>query len=359
MMSNEYKVAQEGPSCRVVARGLHKFRSRRNRGNGGSAPGPRNWPAAIIDGSDDAILSKNLNGIIRSWNSGATRLFGYSADEMIGKPIAVLAPEDRLEEEAAILAQIQCGKRIEPFETKRRRKDGSLVDISLTISLIRNEDGIVVGTSRIARDVTERLMAQERQRLLMGEMLHREKNLFALAAAIVSISAKSSRRKRDTIGDILARLSSLARAHELTMADRSHCAGNQQAPSLLTLIDRILDPYAADGRVTIEGHDCDVGGKAATYLSLLLYELATNAAKFGALSVGSGRLEVSVDSDDDLVRLVWRETGGPAPLTGGPAGFGSRLERSVSRALNTTIERNWRLTGLVATVVMPKAVLST
>jgi two-component sensor histidine kinase len=189
-------------------------------------------------------------------------------------------------------------------------------------------------------------------------MRHRVKNLFALAAAVVSISARSSGSGR-VIDDIRARLSSLARAHDMTMAGRPYDAGNRQASSLLTLIHGILDPYAtADGPVAIGGHDCDVGAKAVAYLSLLLHELATNAAKFGSLSVASGRLDVSVTTDGDLVRLVWRETGGPAPSTGGPQGFGSRLERSVTCALNTTIERDWPLTGLVATITIPKAVLS-
>ncbi len=343
-----------GPRARVATGEM----SKRNMDYGGSVPHPRDWRVALIDGSDDAIVSKNLNDIIQSWNGGATRLFGYSADEVIGTSIAILIPEDRLEEESAILAQIQRGKRVERLETKRRRKDGSLVDISLTMSVIRNEDGVIVGVSEIARDITERLMAQEQQQLLMCEMRHRMKNLFALAAAIVSISAKSSGSER-VVDDIHARLSSLAHANDMTMADRSHDEGNWHASSLLTLVHGILAPYAAaDGRVVIGGNDCDVGAKAVFYLSLLLHELATNAAKFGSLSVGSGRLDVNVTTGGDLVRLVWRETGGPSPSIGGPAGFGSRLERSVTYALNTTIERDWRLTGLVATIAIPKATLS-
>lgn len=330
----------------------------RNFGNCGGASYPSDWPAALIDGSDDAIVSKNLNGIIQSWNGGASRLFGYSADEVIGKSIAILVPEDRLEEEAATLAQIRYGKPVGCFETKRRRKDGSLVDISLTISPIRNEEGVVVGASRIARDITERLMAQEQQRLLMGEMRHRVKNLFTLAGAIASISAKSSASESAVIGDIRARLSSLARVHEMMMAEGSHDAGSKRASPLLAFIYKILDPYAADGRITIGGDDCDVGCKAVLYLSLLLHELATNAVKFGALSVGNGRLDIRVAADGDLVRLVWRETGGPAPSTGGPPGFGSRLERSVTCALGAAIERDWRRTGLVATIAVPKATLT-
>ena len=330
----------------------------RNRGNGVGIPDPRDWRAALIDGSDDAIFSRNLRGVIQSWNGGAARLFGYAADEVIGKSIALLIPEDRLEEEAAVLAQIQCGKHVGCFETKRLRKDGSLVDISLTTSVIRNEDGVIVGVSKIARDITEKLRAEEEQRLLLCEMRHRVKNLFALAAAIVSISERSSGGGR-VIDDIRARLSSLARAHDMTMAGQPHDGSNRQASSLLLLIRRILDPYAAaDGRVMIGGEDCEIGVNAVPYLSLLLHELATNAAKFGSLSAGSGRLDVTVATDGDLVRLVWRETGGPVPSTGGPAGFGSRLERSVAGALTTMIERAWPATGLVATLAIPKAVLS-
>ncbi|EAQ35139.1 hypothetical protein NB311A_16639 [Nitrobacter sp. Nb-311A] len=354
-MSSEHEVAQKDhPSVEVAARDL-----RRNGSNGGGTPDPRDWLAALIKGSDDAIVSRNLDGIIQSWNGGATRLFGYSADEAIGKSIAILIPNDRLKEESMILARIECGTYAGRLETKRRRKDGSLVDISLTISVIRNDDGDVVGASMIARDITERLMALAQQRLFMGEMHHRVKNLFALATAIVSISARSSGSGTDVIDDIRARLSSLARAHDMTMADQSHHGWNRQISSLLTLIGRILDPYiAADGRVAIGGDDCDVGAKAIPYLSLLLHELATNAAKFGSLSAGSGRLDVSVATGGSLVRLTWRETGGPAPSTAGPEGFGSRLERSVTRALNTTIERDWRPTGLVATIAIPQAVLT-
>ncbi len=201
-------------------------------------------------------------------------------------------------------------------------------------------------------------MAQEQQQLLLREMRHRVKNLFALAAAVVSISARSSESGK-VVDDIRARLSCLACVHDMVMVERPPDAGNGQALSLLTLIRRLLDPYADTyGRVVIWGDDYDVGTKAVPYLSLLLHELATNTVKFGSLSVGSGRLNVHVAIDGDLVRLVWRETGGPAPSLGGPTGFGSRLERSVTFALNTKLERDWRLTGLVATMAIPRSVLS-
>jgi PAS domain S-box-containing protein len=112
--------------------------------------------AAIVESSDDAILSKDLNGIILSWNSGAERLFGYKAEEMLGKCVTMLIPADHLGEEPKILDRIRRGERVEPYETVRQRKDGSLVDISLTVSPIRNAFGKVVGASKIARDISER-----------------------------------------------------------------------------------------------------------------------------------------------------------------------------------------------------------
>jgi PAS domain S-box-containing protein len=124
--------------------------------------------AAVVESSEDAILTKNLDGVITSWNHGAGRLFGYAAEEMIGKPVTILIPTERLDEETTILGHIRRGERIEHYETSRRRKDGSIVDISLTVSPVRNPDGKTIGASKIARDITERRRAEEQQRLGIG-----------------------------------------------------------------------------------------------------------------------------------------------------------------------------------------------
>lgn len=116
--------------------------------------------AAIIESSQDAIVSKSLEGVIQSWNNAAERIFGYTAREVVGKPITILIPKDRLDEELDILARISSGQRIEHYETVRRRKDGTLLDVSLTISPIRDDSGKVIGASKIARDITEQKKAQ-------------------------------------------------------------------------------------------------------------------------------------------------------------------------------------------------------
>jgi PAS domain S-box-containing protein len=115
---------------------------------------------AVVESSHDAIVSKDLNGMITTWNHGAERLFGYGAGEVIGQPITIIIPPDRLYEEAVILARIRRGERVDHFETIRRRKDGSLVDISLTISPVRDSRGRIVGASKIARDITDRKEAE-------------------------------------------------------------------------------------------------------------------------------------------------------------------------------------------------------
>ncbi len=128
------------------------------------------WLAAIINSADDAIISKTLDGIITSWNRGAERIFGYKAEEVIGKSVTILIPEDHLDEEPAVLARLRRGESIEHYETIRMRKDGTRVDISLTVSPIRVPDGSIIGASKIARDISERKRALEALRRREDEL---------------------------------------------------------------------------------------------------------------------------------------------------------------------------------------------
>jgi PAS domain S-box-containing protein len=117
--------------------------------------------AAIVDCSDDAIISKNIHGVVTSWNKGAERIFGYSAEEAVGQQITLIIPQDRLEEETAILERLRRGERIQHYETVRLRKDGKRVDVSLTISPLKDEHGRVIGASKIARDISERKQIEQ------------------------------------------------------------------------------------------------------------------------------------------------------------------------------------------------------
>ena len=119
----------------------------------------RNLLAAIVDSSDDIIVSKTLDGIITSWNKGAERILGYTAEEVIGKHVSMLMPPDAIEDTEKILGRIRRGEKVDHYETKRRRKDGTIIDVSLTVSPIRDAAGKIVGASKVGRDITEQKRA--------------------------------------------------------------------------------------------------------------------------------------------------------------------------------------------------------
>src|SRR5262245_19273342 len=144
--------------------------------------------AAIVESSDDAIVSKDLQGTIRSWNGAAERIFGYASAEVVGRPITIVISRDRHDEEPDILERIGRGERVEHFETVRQRKDGRLIDVALTISPVRNASGELIGASKIARDITERKRREAQLVALAREAEHRAKNILAIVLATVQLS---------------------------------------------------------------------------------------------------------------------------------------------------------------------------
>lgn len=307
--------------------------------------------AAIVESSDDAILAKDLNGTIVTWNKGAERLFGYTPEEAIGQSVTMLIPPDRHDEEPRILDRIRKGERTDHYETIRRRKDGSLVEISLSVSPIRSRDGRIIGASKIARDITERRLVERQQRLLLREMNHRVKNLFTLASSVVTLSARSAATPAELATAVSSRLAALARAHALTIPSIPEATGvAEQSTTLHTLIRTIVAPFDRDelSRARIEGADVAVSGNAATSLSLLLHEFATNAAKYGALSVPEGSIDIMCEEARERLVLTWTERGGPA-IRSEPTveGFGTLLSKATARGhLGGDIQREWRPEGL-------------
>ncbi|MGD9740599.1 MAG: PAS domain S-box protein, partial [Bauldia sp.] len=140
--------------------------------------------AAIVSSSEDAIVSKTLDGTIMTWNAGATRIFGYEAEEMIGRSVLTIVPPELHAEEADILARLSRGERIEHFDTIRVAKDGRRLNISLTVSPVRDRRGVIVGASKVARDITERKRSEEFQQLLFNELNHRVKNTLTIVQAV-------------------------------------------------------------------------------------------------------------------------------------------------------------------------------
>jgi PAS domain S-box-containing protein len=275
--------------------------------------------ASIVETSDDAIVSKDLNGIVTSWNRGAERMFGYAAEEMIGAPIAILIPPERLDEAPGILERIRRGERIDPYETIRRRKDGSLIDIALVVSPVKDPAGKVIGASKIARDITERKRLFARQELLTHEIQHRTKNLFAVVLAVVARSFVGKHTVKDAESAVLSRLHSLAQTHVM-LIDK-----DWQGADLSDVVRTEMSPYI--DRVEIEGPPLVLNAEAAQNFALALHELATNAAKYGALSDLTGRVQInwSIGKSNGFGHFTfrWQERGGPAVSQPTQRGFGS------------------------------------
>ena len=191
---------------------------------------------------------------ITSWNKGAERVFGYSAGEAIGRPITIVIPEDRQSEEREILTRIRRGERIDHFETIRRRRDGSLVNVSLTVSPIKDSNGKIVGASKIAKDISQQKRDQELIATLAREAEHRSKNLLSTALATVNLSRASSAEELKQV--IVGRMGALSNVCSLFVESRWLGA------ELSAVVAQELAPYTETfgtfgKRVIIDGHDQD------------------------------------------------------------------------------------------------------
>lgn len=304
--------------------------------------------AAIIESSDDAILSIDLDARITSWNEGAERLYGFSVEDIVGRSVTVLLPKDRSEEEHAILSRIRRGERVDPYETLRVHKSGANIDVSLTVSPIRDAAGRIVGASKIARDIRGRKEAERLQRLLMNELKHRVKNVLATVRAIATKTFRGEVHARARAA-FDARLLALAKAHDLLTAERWSGA------ELSALVAEVLSPYDV-ANFEISGPQLRLPSEVVLPFSLALHELATNAAKYGALSVPSGRVDIRWDvigGESPRLTMAWTERGGPVVATPRRMGFGSRLIELLSTQMNGEVRINYPPTGVVCEISAP------
>jgi PAS domain S-box-containing protein len=437
----------------------------------------RAYLASIIESSDDAIVSKNLDGIVTSWNGGAEMLFGYRADEMIGRPIAVLIPPDRLREETVILGRLRRGERIAHYETVRRCKDGQEIDVSLTISPVRDANGRIVGASKIARDIsarkrsqdalrhseeryrglaeaiaavvwttdaqgqvadmpqwraltgqsfeqvrgwgwlqalhpddqaltrevwtravkmripcnteyrvrtasgayrwfntrgvpvladdgtvrewvgvcidiTERKNAEDRASLLAREVNHRASNLLTI------INAMMRQTRAETVQELImamqGRIGALSRVQNRLARDQ------WDRTDLLKLVGEELAPFGKDiaGRFQISGLPVPLSAEAAQALAIVIHELATNAVKYGALSISVGRVAVEWTYSREELVLSWKETGGPPVSPPTREGFGARAIALLTQQLEGDVRIEWPREGLACRLSIPAGNLS-
>jgi PAS domain S-box-containing protein len=437
------------------------------------------WLAAIVESADEAIASKTLDGIVTSWNPAAEKLFGYAPSDIIGRHISILAAPGRENEMPAILERIRRGEKVDHYETVRRRKDGSLVNISLTVSPIRDEAGQIIGASKIARDITEvkraeealraseerfrnlanavpdfvwtadpdgtitfsndrwfeysgitpqqnarewpelvlhpddrerciaewtralgdgtpyeievrnrrhdgeyrwfltraapvrdaegritawygsttdihdRKQAEERQQILAAELSHRVKNLLTVIGVLAE-------RTGDTATSVEGFLEAFrGRIQALSSTQAALIASDWQAASLRALVHAALEPYlVAGGGIHLDVEDLPIRSDFALTLTLALHELATNAAKYGALSSATGevRLTACVEpgGNGPEFSLVWDEEGGPPVQPPQYTGFGTTLlGKAMEYQHQGRAELIWRETGLLCRLRLP------
>jgi PAS domain S-box-containing protein len=318
--------------------------------------------AAIIDSSFDAVIAKDLNSIITHWNPAAERMFGYTADEAIGRSITMLIPPHLQSEETDIIRRIRANERIESYETVRLRKDGSTVFVSLTVSPIRNPRGEVVGASKIARDITQTKESERRIRVLLREINHRVKNQYAVILSLIRETGLSSVSIDEFQAKIRTRIASLAASHDLLV--RSEWTGS----TLAELVKAQLAPFGHEHLVTISGPLISISPNAVQNLGMAFHELGTNSAKYGVLAGVAGTVTVSWSvsrGPEPRLRVTWDEVF-DEPLAAEPQaarGFGTVvLERVTPVALNgrASTTRNasgiaWTLEAPVSSVLMEEA----
>lgn len=302
--------------------------------------------SAIVENSDDAIISKDLNGVINSWNKGAERIFGYTPDEIIGRSVLTLIPPEHQHEEPGIIGRIRRGERMEHYETVRRRKDGSQFYVSLTVSPVKDANGNIIGASKIARDISERRRADEQRTLLINELNHRVKNTLATVQSLAMQTLRNTERSEDARELFESRLSALSRAHDLL---------TQQSWSGADLRDvawRALAPFKTDeSRFSIHGDAVRLSPQRALALSIALHELATNAAKYGALSNDTGQIHLAWTISHAVLTLTWTESGGPPVEQPARAGFGTRLiQRNLSQELGGEARIDYHREGVTASI---------
>ena len=299
--------------------------------------------AAIISSSEDAILGIDLDMTITDWNGGAEKVYGYTAEEVVGKSVTILIPEDRVDEERRIVERIKAGDRVEPHDTVRRHKSGRDVEVSLSVSPIYDAHGRIVGASKNARDISARMESERVKNVLIAELNHRVKNVLATVTAIARQTFSRATDVELAAKTFDARLRSLARAHDLL----TH--GSWESASLDRIVRDALSPYLAE-RLDIGGPDTAVSPKLVVAMSMILHELSTNAAKYGALSVETGRVRVSwsiVYGESPKLLLDWEEIGGPSVIPPDRKGFGTRLiEGLLTGELGGSVHSDYDPSGL-------------
>ncbi|HET8555562.1 MAG TPA: CheR family methyltransferase, partial [Rhodanobacteraceae bacterium] len=281
--------------------------------------------AAIVNSSPDAIFGFSLNDRITSWNPSAERIYGLSAAQVIGQPLQILQPAETGPEADAFFKSRKRTRRLPIFEMSWIRPDGQSVPLEVSYSPVCDEQGNMIAGKIIARDITERRQTERHTEMMLGELNHRVKNTLASVQAIAVQTLASTRSLPEFRTAFVERLLALSNTHNLLASDA------WQGASLANIISNELAPYQRDGRQRskIVGDELNLDSKTALALAMAIHELATNAGKYGALSVREGQVEVTWKTRRHDARpwlhMVWTERNGPPVEKPTRQGFGTRL----------------------------------
>jgi PAS domain S-box-containing protein len=310
--------------------------------------------ATIVATSPDAIISLAEDGTVQSWNPGAEGMFGYAADEIIGRSERLLFAEGADAEFEEKYRDLRRGEHVSR-DAVRRRKDGTLIDVAINAAPMRSPDGRLIGFSAVMRDISERKRVEKHLRVVLRELSHRTKNLLAVIMAMVRQTARASTNVSVLQSELILRLQSLSASHDLLVAE------DWAGASVEGLLHAVLQPFVGNisDALECEGPAVFVNATAAQNLGLALHELATNAAKYGALSTPTGRVHVkwSIEPNGEgASRLVitWTERGGPAVKPPEVRGFGHVvIERVAAQALDAAVVYDFPREGVRWSISLP------
>jgi PAS domain S-box-containing protein len=290
--------------------------------------------AAVAVASHDALFGITLGGVVETWNPAAERLFGYPAPEIIGQHVSILAEPSFHDEQRELMRRAQSMETVGPYDARRLRKDGTFVDVSVALAPVKAADGTVTSLSVAIHDISDRKEWEARQRLMTRELAHRIKNSFAVLQGILRSTLRTARNPDEFAEAFSGRLHSLAAAQDV-LTDNDWRGAELGALARRQLAAYVLDD---DNRIDITGPAVNLPAEYAAPLGLIFNELATNAMKYGALSVPTGNIQLFWRTERQVqsklnIFLTWRERGGPVIAEVGPRGFGSALiERSLADA---------------------------
>lgn len=300
------------------------------------------------------IAEIDRDGHVLRANDQYLVLTGYTLDELRRKSVFDITHEADAAEDRQLFEEQWSGAR-DGYTLEKRyvRKDGTMVWVELAASLVRSEDGSPPYGVRILRNITENKRAQEQQRLLLHELNHRVKNTLTVVQGLAHQTFKSSAVPKHLIKSFEGRLAALAEAHNLLMQQ------TWESTPLRSAAKAALNPFqTTESRISLQGPAVLLPPAGTVTLTLVLHELATNAAKYGALANDCGTVDLQWTIEGPHLKIVWRERGGPPVSVSGKTGFGTRLlQRLISSDFGGDVELDFDVAGLVATILVPRSSL--